>query len=327
MLFGGGMKRRPKTALVPSPPAPLGAELEPVRKYVEAARATNTRRTYASLLKTFAAWAKGERLESLPALPTTVARYLAHLADTGKRVATIQLALVAIAQAHRLGSLADPTKHALVRDTMRGIRRRLGVAQVGKQALVVDDLRRVLAVVPDTLLGARDRSLLTLGFAGAFRRSELVSLDVEHVARTASGLEVLLTRSKTDQEGAGRKIGIPRGAVASVCPVRSLQAWLDLAGITSGSIFRRVRHGKALPGRLAPQAVALVLKRYAKRAGLDAGRLGGHSLRAGFATSAAIAGRTERAIMRQTGHKSSAMLHRYIRDLDLFAENAAAGLL
>src|SRR6185436_10254395 len=142
-----------------------------------------------------------------------------------------------------------------------------------------------------------------LGFAGAFRRSELVGLDVEDCAFGKDGLSITLRRSKTDQQGAGRKIGIPYGSNPETCPVRALQTWLELAGITSGPLFRSLnRHGRIQPGRLSGIDVARVVKKLAERAGLDAGKYAGHSLRAGHATSAAIAGASERSIMNQTGH-------------------------
>ena len=183
----------------------------------------------------------------------------------------------------------------------------------------------MVATLPDNLLGLRDRALLLIGFAGAFRRSELVSLDVEDVEECAEGLRVTLRRSKTDQEGAGEVKGIPYGRKLETCPVRALRAWLEAAGITAGPIFRSVnRHGQVQPGRLSDKAVALVVKRAAEAAGFDATRYAGHSLRTGLTTSAAAAGVQERDIMRQTGHRSVNMVRRYIREGELFRSNAAA---
>jgi integrase len=177
------------------------------------------------------------------------------------------------------------------------------------------------------LLELRDRALLLLGFAGAFRRSELVSLDVEDLEFSRAGLVVRLRRSKTDQEGQGRRIGVPRGQRAETCPLMALQAFLKAASIESGPLFRGVnRHGQLLQGRLSDRAVALVVKRRVEAVGLDPERFAGHSLRAGLATSAAAAGASERAIAKQTGHKSMAVLRRYIRDGDLFRDNAAAAV-
>jgi integrase len=177
------------------------------------------------------------------------------------------------------------------------------------------------------LIGARDRALVLLGFAGAFRRSELVGLDVADCTFGKDGLTVTLRRSKTDQEGQGRKIGIPYGSNPETCPVRNIQAWLEVAGINSGSLFRSItRHGRVRPGRLSGIDVARVVKKLAERAGLDPAKYAGHSLRAGHATSAAIAGASERSIMIQTGHRSVQMVRRYIRDGSLFRENSAGKL-
>jgi integrase len=175
--------------------------------------------------------------------------------------------------------------------------------------------------------GCRDRALLLLGFAGALRRSELVGLDVADITEGTDGLTVLLRRSKTDQEGAGRTVGVPYGSNPVTCPVRAWRAWLEVSGIEEGPVFRSVdRHGRIGVTRLTAQAVALVLKRHAAGAGLDPGDVAGHSLRAGLATSAAEAGVPERVIAATTGHRGTAMLRRYIREGSLFRENAASAV-
>lgn len=208
-----------------------------------------------------------------------------------------------------------------------GIRRTKGVAQQGKAPAVTADVRAMVAALPDTLLGLRDRAILLLGFAGAFRRSELVDLDREDLEIGSEGITATLRRSKTDQEGEGRKIGIPYGVRPETCPVRAILAWLDAAGIEDGPMFRSVnRHGQLQPGRLSDKAVALVVKRQAQACGLDPARYAGHSLRAGLATSAAAAGVQERTFMAQTGHRSEKMVRRYIREGSLFRENAAAAV-
>jgi integrase len=177
------------------------------------------------------------------------------------------------------------------------------------------------------MIGARDRALILLGFAGAFRRSELVALEVGDCAFGNDGLTVNLRKSKTDQEGQGRKVGIPYGSNPETCPVRVLQSWMEEAGITSGPLFRSLnRHGRVKAGRLSGLDVARIVKKLADRAGLDAAKYAAHSLRAGHATSAAIAGASERSIMNQTGHRSVQMVRRYIRDGNLFRENSAGKL-
>ena len=191
--------------------------------------------------------------------------------------------------------------------------------------MLVDDLRRMIARLPENLLGVRDRALLLIGFCGAFRRSELVALDAADVAITRDGLVVTIRRSKTDQEGEGRKIGIPYASHVETCPVRSFQEWLEKSGITQGPLFRPIdRFGRVASIRLSAAAVAQLVKRYASAVGLDATEFAGHSLRSGLATSAAMGGASERSIMKQTGHRSEKMLRRYVKNGSLFRENAVS---
>ena len=192
---------------------------------------------------------------------------------------------------------------------MKGIRRVKGAAQDAKAALVTEDIREMVETLPDNLKGARDRALLLLGFAGAFRRSELVGLDVADLEFVKEGVRVTIRRSKTDQEGEGRVVGIPFGSRIETCPVRSLEAWGEASQIETGPVFRSInRHGQIQPGRLSGAAVAQVVKSAAGAAGLDPTKYAGHSLRAGLATAAAAAGVAASAIQAQTGHKSLAML-------------------
>jgi integrase len=213
-----------------------------------------------------------------------------------------------------------------VKATMAGIRRTHGIAPDQKAALLTPELRRLLAQVPaDTLAGRRDRALLLIGFAGAFRRSELVALDLEDVVETGDGLRVTIRASKTDQEGESRELGIPFGQHPETCPVRALRAWKDASEITEGPLFRAVtRYGRLQDKRLTAQSVALIVKRAAEQAGFNPDHYAGHSLRSGLATSAAAGGAPERAIMKQTGHRSVLTVRRYIRSGSLVQENAAA---
>jgi integrase len=255
-----------------------------VAEFIQASRARSTRTGYQSDFRHFCGWCQEHNLEALPAAPETVAAYL-----------------TAIACYHSAAGHDSPTTKAVVKLTLAGIRRQLGTHQEGKAALLTADLTAMVRRLPDNLLGIRDRAILLVGFAGAFRRSELVGLNVEDIETTADGSKVLIRRSKTDQEGQGQTVGIARGA--KLCPVAALEAWLAASGITSGPIFRRVnRHGQVLPGRLEPRAVAVVVQRYASVAGLDAARYGGHSLRAGLATQAALNDVPERIIQKQTRH-------------------------
>ncbi|MEO8593485.1 MAG: site-specific integrase [Candidatus Solibacter sp.] len=233
----------------------------------------------------------------------------------------------AIAEAHKAVGVDPPTRHATVTNTMKGIRRSLGTAPAQKAAALIEDIRGMVDATDDGSMGARDRALVLLGFAGAFRRSELVGLDLEDCAFGRDGLTVTLRRSKTDQTGAGRKIGIPYGANPDTCPVRGVQAWAEQAGDTPGPLFRSInRHGQVQQKRLSGVDVARIVKKLAERAGLEAAKFAGHSLRAGHATAAAIAGASERSIMNQTGHRSVQMVRRYIRDGSLFRENSAGKL-
>jgi integrase len=255
-----------------------------------------------------------------------VAAYIAECAGRLK-VGSIQRRLNAIAEAHKAVGVESPTSAGLVRNVLKGIRRTMGTASVQKAAALTDDIRAMIAVTDTGLIGVRDRAMILLGFAGAFRRSELIGLDVADCDFGNDGLIVTLRRSKTDQDAQGRKIGIPYGSNPETCPVRTIQGWMEHAGVTTGPLFRSItRHRRLRPGRLSGIDVARVVKKLAKRAGLDAAKYGGHSLRAGHATSAAIAGASERSIMAQTGHRSVQMVRRYIRDGNLFRENSAGKL-
>jgi site-specific recombinase XerD len=309
--------------LVPLPSAP---ELEQVREFIRASKAENTLRGYGSDWRDFCGWCEFRALQPLPATPDAVAAYIADCAGRLK-AGSIQRRLNAITEAHRAAGLESPTHAGIVRNTMKGIRRTLGTAPEEKAPALTENIRAMVDATDTGIIGARDRALVLLGFAGAFRRSELVGLDVEDCTFGKDGLTVTLRRSKTDQAGASRKIGIPYGSNPETCPVRTIQSWLELAGVTAGPLFRSInRHGHVQPDRLSGGDVARVVKKLALRAGLDAGTYAGHSLRAGHATSAAIAGASERSIMNQTGHRSVQMVRRYIRDGSLFRENSAGKL-
>jgi integrase len=243
------------------------------------------------------------------------------------KVGSVQRRLNAIAEAHKVAGLDSPTHAAIVASTIKGIRRTLGMAPAQKVPVLTPDIRAMIEAADAGLIGLRDRALILLGFAGAFRRSELVGLNVEDCAFGRDGLVVTLRRSKTDQDGTGRKVGIPYGSNPDTCPVRTIQGWIETAKITGGPLYRSInRHGQLQPGRLSGIDVARIVKKVAGRAGLETAKYAGHSLRAGHATSAAIAGASERSIMNQTGHRSVQMVRRYIRDGSLFRENSAGTL-
>jgi integrase len=300
--------------------------LEQARVFIRASKAENTLRGYQSDWRDFCAWCEAKGLCVLPASPEAVASYIAECTASLK-AGGIQRRLNAIAEAHKAVGLASPTHSAMVKNTMKGIRRMIGSAPAQKTPTLTDDIRAMVDATDAGLIGTRDRALILLGFAGAFRRSELVGLDIADLDFDRDGLTINLRRSKTDQEGAGRKVGIPYGSNPETCPVRSLQAWMEVSGVDAGLVFRSMnRHGKVQAGRLSGGDVARIVKKLATRAGLDPVKYAGHSLRAGHATSAAIAGASERSIMNQTGHRSVQMVRRYIRDGDLFRENSAGKL-
>ena len=320
---------KPDNAVI-GPLQGTGAAVAPlpslVREFVRASKAESTLRGYSADWRDFCAWADGHGLSPLPATPESVAAYVAECAGRLK-VGSIQRRLNAITEAHKAVGLDSPTHTAIVRNTMKGIRRTKGTAPVQKAAALTADIRAMIDATDAGLIGLRDRALILLGFAGAFRRSELVGLDVEDCAWGKDGLTVTLRRSKTDQEGAGRKVGIPYGSNPETCPVRIVERWTQQAAITSGPLFRSInRHGREQPGRLSGNDVARVVKKLAQRAGLDPAKYAGHSLRAGHATTAAIGGASERSIMNQTGHRSVQMVRRYIREGSLFRENSAGKL-
>jgi integrase len=303
--------------------------IEKARAYIHAAKSPATLRAYRTDFEDFTRFCEEHNLPYLPATPTTVALYIADRASS-LRSATITRRLTSITKAHRAAGFAQSpssSHHFVVSETLKGIRRTIGTAQEGKAPLLTSDIRRIVAACPETLSGLRDRALILVGFASAFRRSELAAIDYANLTFTQDGLVIDLRRSKTDQEAAGRKVGIPFGKEVATCPVRALRRWLASSGIIDGPVFRGVnRHGKLARRGLHKDCVGWILKVAASRAGLKPEPLGGHSLRAGCVTQAAMNGVSERDIMRQTGHKSAEMLARYIRISEMFTRNAAAGL-
>jgi site-specific recombinase XerD len=284
-----------------------------------------TRKRYRPVLRDFAVWCSARGVVSIPAIPATVADYISDMAARGSKAATIQLALAAIGAAHQAaGAEVQPTKSLLVKTTLRGIRRRIGAKQDQAKAVEKEDLIMMLAKLPDNLRGIRDRALLLIGFGAALRRSELVALDAADVECREGWLVIHIRKSKTDQEGSGHDIVIPSGRTEATCAARALKTWLERANIASGAIFRSIDRHDHIKERMTAQSVRLVVRNRAAAAGFDPEPYSGHSLRAGFATSAALAGASESEIMQTTRHSSSATLKRYIRIADLRKHNAAA---
>ncbi|UYW25893.1 tyrosine-type recombinase/integrase [Methylorubrum extorquens] len=313
--------------LLPVPAAPAGGvSLDRARAYAAEARSERTRKAYTSALRVFVAWGDEQGLDTLPARPEVVAAYVAHLADTGRKPATINLHVAAIAAAHRLAGFDVPTASEAVKATLRGVRRTLGTRQTRKAPVTAETLKKALRKIPDDLSGARDRALLLIGFAAALRRSELVALDVTDLERVPDGIIVHVRRSKTDQDGHGQEIAVPRGGKLKPCD--ALDAWLAAAKITAGPVFRPInKGGRVGADRLTDRSVADIVKRHVSAAGLDASLFSGHSLRAGFVTSALAAGADVLKVMHVTRHTAVTTLQKYDRRARAFDDHAGRKFL
>jgi len=308
-------------------PAELTATLELAADFAKASKSQATQAAYASDFRIFESWCRARGLSALPATAAAVCGFQADEASAGRRASTLGRRLAAIRYFHRAAGLETPTGDEKVKAVLSGIRRTIGAAPVRKRAATADI---VLSIIPrgDTLPELRNRALILLGFAGAFRRSELVALNAEDTEETLEGMLITIRRSKTDQEGLGRRIAIPRGEIA--CPVAALKAWLEAAGITEGAIFRRIfnkRSQRVTAARLAARNVASIVKAGAASLGFDPAAFAGHSLRSGFVTSAVKRGANLIKITDVTGHRSLEMLKTYSRDAEAFVGHAGAGLL
>ena len=297
-----------------------------VRAYIDAATAGNTRKAYKSDWADFSTWCEGAGKAALPAEPIDVAAYLAHLADRGIKASTIQRRIAAIRAAHLAGGFEPPTNAEGVKATMRGIRRTVGTRPNKKKPATAELLERLLNFFPDSLRGKRDRAIVLLGFAAALRRSELVDLEVNDVERRPKGIVLRIGHSKTDQEGRGELIPVPRGS--GLRPVDALEAWLEASRISEGPIFRGIdRHGNLKGEALTDRAVADIVKKVCAAAGLEAGAFSGHSLRAGFVTSALDRGQDYFKIMGITRHARVDTLKEYDRRESGFDDHAGGGFL
>lgn len=323
------MTTLPATTAEPRADLPaLAPEIvEAVKGYAVASRAESTLRAYRSDFALFAAWCADAGHDALPAAPLIVAAFLSSEAQAGVKASTLNRRSAAIRHAHRTAGHVDPTDHEAVRLVMGGIRRTLGTAQRQKAPVTAEILAAMLSHCPPTLTGLRDRALLALGFSGAFRRSELVGLDVADLVECPEGLRVVIRRSKTDQEGKGQEIAIPHGR--HLRPVEAVRAWLDAAGIVSGPVFRPVSRSGNVRGeaRLTDKSVANVVKAYAAKVGASVEDFSGHSLRAGFITTAAERDVSETRIMDVSRHRDTRTVRGYIRRANAFKGHAGAGFL
>ena len=290
-------------------------------------KANNTIRAYKSDFSDFGLFCAKNGFKSLPSDPKIISLYLTYLSTKKIKMSTLKRRLVSIGVIHKLKGHYLDTKHPSIIENMMGIKRRQGSIQKGKKPILINYLKTIINVIDDNIKNDvkkyRDRSIILIGFSGGFRRSEIVSLDYDDLEFVSEGLKINLKKSKTDQFGEGSVKGLPYFNNLQYCPVVSIKKWIEISDIKSGPLFRRFNKGLNLSlNRLTDQTVALLIKEYLQLAGIDNRNFSGHSLRSGFATSAADAGVEERSIMAMTGHKSTEMVRRYIKDVNLFKNNA-----
>jgi len=294
---------------------------------LQSSKANNTLRAYKSDFNDFIFFCAKNGLKSLPSDPKIVSLYLTYLSSKDAKMSTLKRRLVSIGVIHKLKGHYLDTKHPSIIENIMGIKRRKGSIQLSKKPLLINHLKELINAIDkqkkEKIKKFRDRSIILIGFSGGFRRNEIVSLDYEDLDFVTEGLKINLRRSKTDQFGEGFKKALPYFDNSQYCPVVSLKKWLEVSKIISGPVFRRFTKGSRLSNdRLTDQTVALLIKEYLKLAGIDSKNYSGHSLRSGFATSAAESGVEERNIMAMTGHKSTEMVRRYIKEVNLFKNNA-----
>ena len=294
---------------------------------LQSSKANNTVRAYKSDFKDFGVFCAQNGFKSLPSEPKIVSLYLTHLSTKDAKISTLKRRLVSIGVIHKLKGHYLDTKHPSIIENIMGIKRRKGSFQEAKKPILINSLKKIINVIDqqkkEEIKKLRDRSIILIGFSGGFRRNEIVSLDYDDLDFVPEGLKLSIRRSKTDQFGEGFTKALPYFDSSQYCPVVSLKKLLDLSKIRSGPVFRRFSKGSKLSeNRLTDQTVALLIKEYLNLAGIDSENFSGHSLRSGFATSAAESGVEERNIMAMTGHKSTEMVRRYIKEANLFKNNA-----
>ena len=290
-------------------------------------KAMNTIRAYKSDFNDFALFCAKNGFKPLPSEPKIVSLYLTHLSTKDAKMSTLKRRLVSIGVIHRLKGHYLDTKHPSIIENIMGIKRRKGSLQKGKKPILINHLREIIKVIDEqkkeSIKKLRDRSIILIGFSGGFRRNEIVSLDYDDLDFVTEGLKINLKRSKTDQYGEGSIKGLPYFDNSKYCPVVTIKNWIETSKINSGPLFRRFTKGSNLSkNRLTDQSVALIIKNYLQLAGIDSKNYSGHSLRSGFATTAAESGAEERTIMAMTGHKSPEMVRRYIKEANIFKNNA-----
>ena len=294
---------------------------------LQSSKANNTVRAYKSDFKDFGLFCAQNGFNSLPTEPKIVSIYLTYLSTKDAKISTLKRRLVSIGVIHKLKGHYLDTKHPAIIENIMGIKRRKGSIQNGKKPLTINSLKLIIDVIDEqnkeNIKKLRDRTIILTGFSGGFRRNEIVSLNYNDLDFVPEGIKINIRRSKTDQFGEGSIKALPYFDNSQYCPVLSLKNWIDISKITSGPLFRRFsKRSKLSENRLTDQTVALLIKEYLKLAGIDSKNYSGHSLRSGFATSTAESGAEERNIMAMTGHKSAGMVRRYIKEANLFKNNA-----
>ena len=294
---------------------------------LKSSKAKNTIRAYKSDFNDFGLFCTQNGFKSLPSEPKIISLYLTQLSTKDFKISTIKRRLVSIGVIHRLKGHYLDTKHPSIIENIMGIKRRKGSNQKSKKPLLINSLKQIINVIDDQdkqeIKKIRDKTIILIGFSGGFRRNEIISLNYDDLDFVSEGLKINIRRSKTDQFGEGFVKALPYFDKSKYCPVNSLQKWIEISKINSGPLFRRFTKGSKLSeNRLTDQTVALLIKEYLMLAGIDSRNYSGHSLRSGFATSAAEFGVEERSIMAMTGHKSTEMVRRYIKEANLFKNNA-----
>ena len=294
---------------------------------LKSSKALNTVRAYKSDFKDFGLFCVQNGFQTLPSEAKIVSLYLTHLSTKEIKISTIKRRLVSIGVIHKLKGHYLDTKHPVIIENLMGIKRRKGIVQKGKKPILINDLKQIIDVINkqkiEDIKKLRDKSIILIGFAGGFRRNEITSLDLEDLEFVFEGLKITVKSSKTDQFGEGFTKGLPYFENKIYCPVTTLQRWINISKIKKGPLFRRFAKGSRLSSnRLTAQTVSLLIKHYLDVSGVNSSNYSGHSLRSGFATSAAEAGAEERSIMAMTGHKSTEMVRRYIKEANLFKNNA-----
>ena len=294
---------------------------------LKSSKANNTIRAYKSDFKDFSLFCAQNGFKPLPSEPKIISLYLTHLSTKDVKMSTLKRRLVSIGVIHKLKGHYLDTKHPAIIENIMGIKRRKGIVQKGKKPILISSLKLIINAIDqqkkDKIMKLRDKSIILTGFSGGFRRNEIVALNYDDLDFVPEGLKITIRRSKTDQFGEGSVKALPYFDNLQYCPVVTLKNWITVSKIKSGPIFRRFSKGSKLSdNRLTDQTVALLIKKYLNLAGIDSKNYSGHSLRSGFATSAAESGAEERSIMAMTGHKSVEMVRRYIQEANLFKNNA-----